>query len=260
MPRGARQQSESMIYHVMVRGINQVQLFYDDEDRAAFVERLRRYRDECGFRLLAWCLMGNHVHLLVEIGNVDLPTIMKKLLLSYAYWYNIKYDRSGYLYQDRYVSKAVDKDQYLLAAVRYIHRNPLEAGNPVDYWTSYKDYVCDGGVGITDTELVLGMLSDDADRARGFFVKLVTGEDAPCVYEFDARPSRTRDSHAIAIIKKVAGVESCGDVCLLDAASRSAVLAELRARGLSIRQIARRTGLNRGVVERAGSVSREPSP
>ena len=176
MPRGARKQSESSIYHVMVRGVNQMQLFYDDEDRIVFVERIRRYRDECGFKLYAWCLMDNHVHLLIEVGNVELATIMKKLLLSYSHWFNNKYDRSGYLYEGRFVSKAVEDDHYLLGAVRYIHRNPLEVGGSVDTWTSYRDYMGSDGPGITDTGLVLGMLAEDPERARLAFHELVTGE------------------------------------------------------------------------------------
>ena len=82
MPRQARRKSESGLHHVMVRGINQTQLFYDDEDRRAFMERLRRYKRECGFLLHAWCLMGNHVHLLVEEGRIDLSSMMKKILLK----------------------------------------------------------------------------------------------------------------------------------------------------------------------------------
>ena len=83
MPRQARRKSESGLHHVMVRGINQTQRFYDDEDRRAFMERLRRYKLECGFMLHAWCLMGNHVHLLVEEGRIDLSSMMKKILLSH---------------------------------------------------------------------------------------------------------------------------------------------------------------------------------
>lgn len=252
MPRSARIQSESNIYHVMVRGINQVQLFYDEEDRAAFLERIKRYKEECGFKLYAWCIMSNHVHLLIETGEVGLGVIMKKLLLSYSYWYDNKYNRTGYLYEGRYVSKAIDNDGYLLAAVRYIHRNPLEVGCGVDYWTSFGDYVGRDERGITDTDLILGMLSDDTGRARGGFRDLVLGDSEPCNYDFGKPRGQVREERAIALIKEVAGVKNCGDVCTLEQGRRSAVVSELRARGLSIRLIARLTGLSRSFVERAG--------
>lgn len=260
MPRGPREQSGTNVYHVMIRGINQVQLFYDDEDRRTFIEQLVRYKEECSFELLAWCLMGNHVHLLVSIGNVELPVVIKKILLSYSARYNRKYDRGGYLYQDRYKSRAIDDDRYLQAAVRYIHRNPLEAGNGVDCWTSYNDYLGAGGPGITDTGLFLGMLSGDLGRARMLFSELVASEESAVEYSIGERSGRVRDARAIDIIKKVAGVGSCQDVSSLEPAVRRKVLCELRERGLSIRQIARLTGLSRGVVERARHVSREPSP
>ena len=215
MPRGARKQSESSIYHVMVRGVNQMQLFYDDEDRIVFVERIRRYRDECGFKLYAWCLMDNHVHLLIEVGNVELATIMKKLLLSYSHWFNNKYDRSGYLYEGRFVSKA-------------------------------------DGPGITDTGLVLGMLAEDPERARLAFHELVTGEAEPCDYDFGKPRGQIQEEQAASLIKEIAGVENCTDVCALDSVRRSAAIAEMRSKGLSIRRISRLTGLSRGVVERAG--------
>ena len=125
----------------MVRGINQTQLFYGDEDRRAFMERLRRYKLECGFMLHAWCLMGNHVHLLVEEGRIDLSSMMKKILLSYSHYFNRKYDRRGYLFQDRYKSKPIEGDEYLLSVVRYIHRNPLEVGQTTAYWTSFDEYM-----------------------------------------------------------------------------------------------------------------------
>lgn len=260
MPRGPREQSGTNIYHVMIRGINQVQLFYDDEDRRTFIEQLVRYKEECGFELLAWCLMGNHVHLLVGIGDVELPVVIKKLLLSYSVRYNRKYDRAGYLYQDRYKSKAIDDDRYLQAAVRYIHRNPLEAGNGVDYWTSYNDYLGAGGPGITDTGLFLGMLSGDVDRARMLFAEFVASEEGTVDYSIGEGAGRMRDARAIDIIKEVAGVDSCQGVSSLEQTDLRKVLCELRERGLSIRQIARLTGLSRGIVERARPVSREPSP
>ena len=72
MPRTARKQAESNIYHIMQRGLDQQQLFYDDEDRLAFLERLARVKRDGGFELLCYCLMSNHVHLLVMDGGVGI--------------------------------------------------------------------------------------------------------------------------------------------------------------------------------------------
>jgi REP element-mobilizing transposase RayT len=104
MPRIARTKSESGIYHVMLRGINQTQLFYDDDDRKAFIEVLERYRHECRFKLYAYSLMGNHVHLLLKEEGTGLADIIKRIALSYSARFNRKYERNGYLFQGRYKS------------------------------------------------------------------------------------------------------------------------------------------------------------
>lgn len=248
MPRMPRRKSESDIYHVMIRGINQVQLFYDDEDRETFLERLKRYKSECGFSLYAWCIMGNHVHLLVKADLVTLATMMKKLQLSYSSHYARKYDRNGYLFQDRYKSKPVDEDAYFLATLRYIHRNPLEVGGKVDEWTSYNEYTETPFV--TDTEFALSMLSNETDSAISAFRELVEADQNPgfsCGFE---DPHRISDAEARKTICALAGIDQCQQLCDMGRESQNSIIEELRAKGLSIRQIARLTGLNRNTVER----------
>ena len=249
MPRTKRVKSESNVYHVMVRGINQVQLFYDDADRRALLERLARYKDECEYQIYAWCLMGNHMHLLLREGKTPLAVALKKILLSYSHYYNDRYDRQGYLYQGRFNSKPIDDDAYFLAALRYIHRNPLEVGKPVTFWTSYTEYF--GKPSIIDTDLALGMLSEDTSAAKQMLAALIEGDGKDLPDYSMTTKSRLRDTEAIAIVKEVGQVEHCGDLCLLDAGERREKVTEMRRRGLSVRQIARLTGLNRGEVERA---------
>lgn len=251
MPRTARRKSESGVYHVMIRGINQVQLFYDDEDREAFLDRLERYKDECGFSLYAWCLMGNHVHILVRADINTLSTAMKRLQLSYSSYYDRKYERSGYLFQDRFKSKPVDGDTYLLTVVRYIHRNPLEVGGRVDEWTSFGEYT--GSPFITDTGFVLSMLANQECSAVDVFRELVEGSQRQnylCGFE---EPHRISDSEAKEIICRMADIGNCQQLCDMARESQCRIIGELRAQGLSIRQIARLTGMNRNAVERARS-------
>lgn len=249
MPRVMRKKGESGVYHVMIRGINQVQLFYDDADRRAFLERLVRYKDECEFQVYAWCLMGNHAHLLLREGPISLGVTFKKLLLSYSHYYNSRYDRRGYLYQGRFESKPIDDDSYFFAALRYIHRNPLDIARPVTFWTSYSEYFEDPMV--TDVDFALGMFSEDGEAARQMLAALVEGDGEGLPEYSMASKSCIRDVEAIEIIKEVGRVEHCGDLCLLDVSERRKKVAEMRRRGLTIRQIARLTGLNRGEVERA---------
>lgn len=249
MPRTSRRKGESDVYHVMIRGINQAQLFYDDDDKWAFLDRLGRYKGECGFSLYAWCLMGNHAHLLVKADMDTLSSAMKRLQLSYSSYYGRKYDRSGYLFQGRFRSKPVDDEAYFLAVLRYIHRNPLEAGGKIREWTSFDEYM--GSPFVTDTDFALSMLSDDKDLAVRAFRDLVEGDrepGPPCCLE---GPHRLSDAQAKEIICRVAAIGSCQQLCDLERERQRGIIRELRAERLSIRQIARLTGLNRNIVERA---------
>jgi len=250
MPRVARVMSESGFYHVMLRGINRMQLFYDDDDRREFIDRLTRYKDECGLSLIAWCLMGNHVHLLVRVGGIELSHVMKRLELSYSNYYRSKYDWKGYLFQDRYRSEPINDDSYLLAAVRYIHKNPLEAGEPITSWTSHNDYLDKSG--ITETEMVLGMFSSDAEKARSAFREFIEASDDDSS-SFLGQNNKTHisDKDAIEAILSVGGFSVCSDLCLMEKASRNKAIATLRRQGLSIRQISRLTGIGRNIVQSA---------
>ena len=91
MPRTPRQKSDSGIYHIMLRGINQQIIFEDDEDYIKFIDTLKSYKAISGYEVFAYCLMSNHVHILLKVGKEDLDVIMKRIAGSYVYWYNWKY-------------------------------------------------------------------------------------------------------------------------------------------------------------------------
>lgn len=95
MPRCAREKSESGIYHIIMRGINRQSIFEDEEDYFQYLNTIQRYKEKCGYQIYAYCLMGNHVHLLLKIGQEPLEQVMRRLCGSYVYWYNNKYQRIG---------------------------------------------------------------------------------------------------------------------------------------------------------------------
>ena len=84
MPRQARKKSESGIYHVMLRGINKQQIFEDEEDRLKFLDTLAQYKEQCGYSIYAYCLMGNHIHLLIKEGEEKLPIVFKRIAGSFV--------------------------------------------------------------------------------------------------------------------------------------------------------------------------------
>jgi len=145
MPRQARIYSETGIYHIMMRGNEKRKIFLDDEDRRRFIYTLFEKASEEKSDIYAYCLMDNHVHLLLREDGVNIARLMKRINVSFVYYFNKKYKRVRHLFQDRYKSEVVDNEDYLLAAVRYIHNNPVKAGivrSPEEYWwSSYYDYI-----------------------------------------------------------------------------------------------------------------------
>ncbi|MGC8811877.1 MAG: transposase, partial [bacterium] len=128
MPRQARLDAPGTLHHIIIRGIDGLQIFKDNEDRLNFISRLRDLLKDTGNRVLAWVLMENHIHLLLFSGSLGIVSFMRRLLTGYALYYNRKYQRKGHLFQNRYKSIVCEEEPYLLELVRYIHLNPLRAG------------------------------------------------------------------------------------------------------------------------------------
>ena len=128
MPRSARIDIPGLLHHVIVRGIERRDIFYGDDDKALFIERLDRLLVATETDCLAWALMSNHFHLLLRPRATTLAALMRRLLTGYAVVFNLRHKRSGHLFQNRYKSIVCQEDSYLLELLRYIHLNPLRAG------------------------------------------------------------------------------------------------------------------------------------
>ena len=137
MPRQERTKSGTGIYHVMLRGINKQDIFEDDEDylqMTSCLQGLTERYDENGVTveplctIYSYCLMSNHLHLLIREQEEDISSVMKRLGVAYAYYFNKKYQRNGHLFQDRFRSEPVNTMDYFVTLMRYIHQNPLKAG------------------------------------------------------------------------------------------------------------------------------------
>ena len=98
MPRRARKKSSSGIYHVVLRGINKQRIFEDDQDNQKYLETIKAYKETCEYEVYAYCLMSNHIHLLMKEGKEDLGIAFRRIGASYVYWYNWKYSRRGHLF------------------------------------------------------------------------------------------------------------------------------------------------------------------
>ena len=127
MPRKARIDGAGALHHIMARGIEGQSLFKGDPDRERFLEKLGAALKETGTPCYAWVLMRNHVHLLLRTGRASLAGVMRRVLTSYAMYFNRRYRRYGHLFQNRYKSILCEEDAYLKQLVRYIHLNPIWA-------------------------------------------------------------------------------------------------------------------------------------
>jgi REP element-mobilizing transposase RayT len=127
MPRKARIDAPGALHHIIVRGIEQRQIFRDDRDRDQFIQRLSDILTETDTPCYAWALMPNHVHLLLKTGLTPIATIMRRLLTGYAVYFNRRHRRHGHLFQNRYKSILCQAEPYFRELVRYIHLNPLRA-------------------------------------------------------------------------------------------------------------------------------------
>jgi REP element-mobilizing transposase RayT len=128
MPRQARLDIPGLVYHVIARGVERREIFRDERDRTRFVESLGELVVGSGARLYAWSLLSNHFHLLLRRGDRPLSELMRRLMTRHAVRYNLRHERSGHLFQNRYKSIVVDEEEYFLELVRYVHLNPARAG------------------------------------------------------------------------------------------------------------------------------------
>lgn len=251
MPRKSREKSNTGIYHVMLRGINKQIIFEDSEDYEKFIQIIKEYKGKCGYEIYAYCLMSNHVHLLIKEGKEDLGTVFRRIGAKYVHWYNWKYNRSGHLFQDRYKSEVVENDRYFLTVLRYIHQNPLKAGIEKDMkkypWSSYQEYI--GREGICDTKFGLSLFSSDIKNSVLSFEKFSVQENSDKCLGNNER-IRINDREASEIIKKVACVRSLSEIQNFEKGKRNKTIKIFKDKGLSIRQIERLTGISFGVIRK----------
>ena len=145
MPRKPRQLLDGACYHLVARGNNRQFLFQEEETFRYFLGLLEKAKSRYPAKLYHYCLMSNHIHLLLQIEEgPQLPKLMQMLLQGYGRWFQARQRYSGHVWQGRYKSPRIDRDSYYLEAGRYIERNPLRAklvAHLADYrWSSYPHY------------------------------------------------------------------------------------------------------------------------
>jgi len=159
----------------MLRGNERKDIFIDNEDKEKLIKIILHKKADETFKLYAYCIMDNHLHLIVKEQKETISQIIKKIAISYAYYFNNKYKRVGHLFQDRYKSETIEDEPYLLSVIRYIHNNPEKAGitKKEKYkWSSYSNYtvLLNHHREIPEIKEILKMFSSDKERALKKFI------------------------------------------------------------------------------------------
>ena len=247
---------------MMLRGINRQDIFESDKDYIKFLNEIRRVAfpvDETGrpmepgLVVYAYCLMPNHVHLLVKERDVRISDAIKCISGSYAGYFNYKYEHIGHLFQDRFRSENVNDMEYFVTLLRYIHQNPIAGGlvdNVKDYrWSSWSEFDPDlkSFVPVCCTRAVFQKISFDA-------LKELVDEPLPKtqrILDFDCDTGmRLTDDRVREYIRQDLGISEMSEIQHLEKSKRDEVLKQLLMFCGNALQISRVTGISRGITDR----------
>lgn len=245
MTRQPRRPSETGVHHVMLRGVNRDVIFLEDEDFECFLRALRDTKDASGSAVLAYCLMTNHVHLVLQTAREPIGMVMKRLGVRYASWFNRKYGRVGHVFQDRFASKPIEDDAYLTAVLPYIWNNPVVAGvvrRPEEYRWSSRRWL--GRVSpLLDHELLNRLVAVDVEE-------LANARAADGVQLDLLKPLRHTPADAAALLHAASGVSTPLEFNALPRELQRRVVRELRTRGVPYSLIAQVVGRPKSTVVR----------
>lgn len=247
MPRTARQRSKTGIYHVMVRGIDKRNIFLAPEDYEKFLDSINKAKEKSEFTLLAYCLMTNHVHLLIKEGNEEIGDSIRRINVSYAQYHNRKHGRTGHLFQNRFQSEVVNDDNYLMVVVRYIHKNPIKAGivaNMLDYkWSSFKNYIAEEEESIIDKDICMGCFSN-----RNNFINFHNQDNDDKCLDYTVNKIYT-DEQLRKVIEEIIEIKK---LPMMKIDIRDKFIRRIKEdTGASIRQLERVLGIGRNIIQKS---------
>ena len=232
----------------MLRGIGKQNIFEDDLDKKKFMQILAEGKEKSGFRLYAYCLMNNHVHLLLKVEKEPLEIIFKRIGSNYVYWYNTRYERVGHLFQDRFKSEPVENDDYLKTVIRYIHYNPVKGGLNKDLryeYSSYPSYENGNKDGLTDVEEPLEKIGREEFFA--YHARRCTDE---CLDITESIRHPITEDAAAALVHKYGRVDNITEFLALSQEKQEKAIIKAHEKGASVRQLVRVTGVSKGIIEK----------
>lgn len=242
--RKRRVYSKTGIYHVVIRGVNKQNIFFEKEDKLKFLQLLKKYSRKNQIKICAYCLMDNHVHLLIEDPNTNISIFMQSVCSLYARIFNKKYDRIGHLFQERFASEVVEDDEYFLTVYRYVLQNPEAAGvckTENYFWSNFR--LLEKKNNFIDNTRIL----DSFNSIEALYEFLGIKTESLCL-EIELRPSEKENSY-ISKVKQI--LKSDSPIIKPDLPKKElmSTLRKLKESGLSVRTISRVTGIGKYQIQ-----------
>lgn len=183
MARVKRYHFPGSFYHVMARGVNAHNIFFSEWDRYRLLFLMQEGVERYGHQIHAFCFMNNHIHLLIQVGEISLSKIMQNLTSRYAQFVNARYSRVGHLFQGRFKAILIEEGFYFKKLLRYIHMNPVRANiisDPGDHiWSSHSAYMNRKKIGWLVTGFGLSHFGKKRDESvRNYSAYVATQESA----------------------------------------------------------------------------------
>ena len=253
MPRMARKISNTRIYHIILRGNDKQDIFFDKQDYVKFINEVVKAKEKYQYDLYAYCLMTNHVHLVIYDKENKISKIMQSISIAYSSYFSKKYEKVGHLFQNRFLSKSIENKKYLLEVVRYIHQNPTKAkiANTDKYkWSSYQEYIYTDK--IINSKLILSMFGNTKQEAIKNFVFFHRYKEERLNDDIEYEMiQKLTDNELKEKIEKLLEIEDVRDIRKYNAKIRNEKLKQLKEiRGNTKVQLSRVLGINKKMLER----------
>ena len=247
MPRKKRERSISKVYHIIIRGINKQDIFLDKQDFYKLVKEVERTKQKYAYEIYAYSLMNDHIHFVIYDKGDKMSIAMQSLNVSYCSYFNKKYERTGHLFENRFKSHKIENENYLKNVVRYIHKNPENAGMQKYIWTSYFEYIHNDSK-LISTEQVMDIFENNIENFKSFHNIYKKNQDYDKGYEMIAR---LKDEEAIKIIKEIVYEPNVINIQNYEKEKRKETIKKiLKIEGITKVQIARILGISKSTIDR----------
>ena len=250
MPRTLRKFGSKRINHIIIRGVNKQDIFLDNQDKEKFMKEIRNTKEKYYYELYAYVIMPNHVHMQICDKEENISSIMNSLQTRYVNYFNKKYERVGHLFQNRYLHKIIEDDNYFSNNIRYIHRNPEKAciAKQEEYkWSSYNQYINNDN-SLVDINVFLNLLDTNRKVALEKFKEYheMDEEDKFLDYIKYELQNKLTDEQLITAIKEKLEIDNIQNIQRYNNRIISELLKDIvNIPYISINQLSRVTGINR---------------